>query len=73
MKYALILATLVLAGCAGAPITNTTHSVCARLPMIRAAEDLALAMAEREPKPEELAALALSRAQMDARCAEAAK
>lgn len=68
----IILATLALAACAGAPVTQTTLTMCASLPAARAAEDIALSMAKNPASPEEMAALKAARAQMDARCAQAA-
>jgi len=73
MKHLLILAAVAaLAACAGAPVTQTTETFCASLPMARAAEDIALAAATNPATPEELAAIKLARATADARCAQAA-
>lgn len=72
MKTLPSLVALCLAGCVGAPVTNTTVTACANLPAARAAEDIALAVAKRPPTAEELAAIKASRAQMDLRCAQAA-
>lgn len=72
MKSALSILALALAGCVGAPVSQTTLTACANLPAARAAEDIALSMAKNPPSPEALAAIKASRAQMDLRCAEAA-
>lgn len=73
MKTALTLvAALALSACVGAPITQTTQAFCASLPAARAAEDFALSLAKNPPTAEDLAALKAARAQMDARCAQAA-
>lgn len=70
-KLLTLAAVLALAGCVGAPVTQTTETACASLPAARAAEDIALSLAKNPATPEEMAALKVARAQADARCAQA--
>jgi len=71
MKFHIHLAAIAfLAGCVGAPVTQTTQTACANIAAARAAEDIAISLAKRQPTEEEMAALRASRAQVDARCAQ---
>lgn len=73
MKRALALvAALLLAACASAPVTDTTRTFCTSLPLVRLGVDAAIARGDRKMTKQDKADLATVRAAEDLRCAQAA-
>lgn len=73
MKTTLLtLAVLALTACAGTPVTDTTRTFCATLPIARMAVDAAIARGDRKLSKQDKADLATVRAAEDLRCAQAA-
>lgn len=67
-----IVAALALTACASTPVTDTTRSFCASLPLARIAVDAAIARGDRKMTKQDKADLAAVRAAEDLRCAQAA-